>query len=288
MKRLFLALAAGVLLFSCKEKGPYIDFGPRDFTDTFYTATAETPQPHRVLIEEFTGAACANCPDARTLLANIGDANPERLVVLAIHPYGIPQGAPVYELGRLDFRTQKGTDLMNTVYPSIIGIPIAGIDRIPVNNNMALTRNLWNSAISARLAVTPPVNVSITSTYKESERRATIKVRLAYTQKVDFPHAMTLAILEDGMVDAQEYPTRIDTFYTFKHVLRDIITSINGQNIQPQVPAKDPGYVYEATFNYIVNDAWKPENCQVAAYVHRTDGNNREILQAAEAKLKQP
>lgn len=285
MKKLILAVSACLSLLSCKEKGPFIDFGARQFIDTSYTTTVETPEPHRVLVEEFTGASCPNCPAARQKLADLSNANPGRVLVVAIHPFGLPQGAPVHNVGKYDFRTQKGTDLLTTIYPDVVGIPVAGIDRVPVNGKLQLLSNVWPSAINTRLLFNPPVNLTLTSTFTESTRTASIKLRIAYTQPVDFGHSVTMAIIEDDLVDAQEKPDSIVT-YTFKHVFRDFVTPVSGQNIQAEVATKPAGYVYEATFKYPVSDAWKPENCHVVAYVHRNDPTNREILQAVETDLK--
>ena len=68
MKKLpLLALSAAAMfwLSACEEKGPLINFedGPVA-SDTTYVAAPETPQTKKLLVEEFTGASCTNCPAA--------------------------------------------------------------------------------------------------------------------------------------------------------------------------------------------------------------------------------
>jgi hypothetical protein len=286
--RLLLALMACLSLLSCSEKGPAIDLGKLDFSDSSYMASPEAPEPHRVAVEEFTGATCPNCPDARVELATKSAANPGRILVIAIHPFNFAQSQPVKEISTVDFRTQKGTDLLTQVYGSVVGIPIAGIDRVPrpPSADLALFRSFWDAAINARLATTVPVNISVTSTYNSTTGKARIKVRLAYTQAISYAHALTLAITEDSVVNPQENQVGIDTFYVFEHSLRDYVTSITGQSVLPGT-AKTAGLVYEAVFNYPVNPAWVPRHCHVIAFVNRADGTSKEILQAAEARLSE-
>ena len=64
-----VSAAALLALTSCEEKGPAIDFGGgATAVDTTYLGTAPTAQQRIVVVEEFTGGMCANCPKARDLL----------------------------------------------------------------------------------------------------------------------------------------------------------------------------------------------------------------------------
>ena len=162
---------------------------------------------------------------------------------MALHVFGPPQGAPVHNLHIFDFRTQEGTDILNSVFGNVSGIPAAGIDRVPVSGNLAMNRSFWDAAINDRMAATTPVNLDLESTYDATTGKALIKVKVAYTQDFAFAHSLSLVIMEDGMIDAQEYPDRIDTFYTFKHVVRDYITNINGTSILSYMASKTAGAV---------------------------------------------
>ncbi len=290
MKNLLLLLSASALLISCTEKGPAIDFGGliEDFKDSTYLGAVETKEPHVVLVEEFTGATCPNCPAARDQLANIGAANPDRVIVIGYHVFGIPQSAPFADISLHDFRTQKGTDILNTVYGNVVGIPIAGIDRVPVNSALALTRDKWQQAIDGRIATAAPVNIALSSDYDAISGKAFIQVKVSYTEDVSFKHSLSLVVLENDIVDAQEFTSSTDTFYHFMHVFRDFITSTGGLNVLDSLSDKKAGRVYQAAFNYPVNAEWKPENCVIVGFIHRNDGTSKEIIQAAEIHLRQP
>jgi len=80
---------ACLFLHSCKEVGPDINLhgNQNAVSDTTYiespVATAETKN---VVIEEFTGVRCPNCPQGHVVIANIKAANPGRVITVRLHP----------------------------------------------------------------------------------------------------------------------------------------------------------------------------------------------------------
>jgi hypothetical protein len=275
-----------ILAVSCKEKGPLIDFGNTKSEDTTYVVTPPAVQPKKVLVEEFTGASCSNCPAARVQLANLAAQNPDKLAIMGIHIYNYVQSAPTKE-SKHDFRTQDGTDIGNDVYGSVSMMPSAGIDRMLGGNGERLTlKGVWADLISTRLKVEPIVNIDLTSSFDEAGKKATVTVKVTYNKKTTGTQNISLAIIEDGIVDVQDSVQTIIHDYHFEHVLRDYITPISGVPFLQDKPEKEAGRVYQRTFVYDVNKDWKPENCKLIAYVHNNAGNDKEVLQVAEVKLK--
>ncbi|WP_276132523.1 Omp28-related outer membrane protein [Polluticoccus soli] len=289
MKKIYLLLsAAGVIsLSACEEKGPAIDFGTTAVAkDTTYMAKVETPDKKVVLVEELTGASCTPCVPAREMLAGIVSQHEGQIAVMEMHIFAnAPQTKPIKDHSQYDLRTDDGTEIQKAYYSDMIGIPVAGIDRVPVNNVNALTTPSWAGAIDKELQKTPPVNVKVKSTYDESSKNAVITITASYTQAVSKKQFLSVAILEKDIVDAQETTTGVEPNYTFKHTFRDMITGVNGDEFLKDQATKDAGRVYERTFIYPVDAKWKPENCVVVAYVHG-EGENKEVLQAGETDLK--
>ena len=288
MKNIYvlLGVAAVISFGACKEKGPIIDFGTTPVaSETTYVAKIEAPDKKMVLVEEMTGASCVPCAPARVLLATIAAQHEGQVAVVELHINTNPLSNPVSGYNKYDLRTTDGTDIATTYYPDMIGIPSAGIDRVPVNNQKALGSTSWASAISNQLAKEPPVNVKIKSTYDASSKNATITVTASYTKAVSKKQFLSVIVLEKDIVDAQKTDTGVVKEYTFKHTFRDLATGIGGDEFLKDLPTKDPGRVYERTFVYPVDANWKPEKCMVVAFVHNSDGNDKEVLQVAEGEL---
>ncbi|MCD6062705.1 MAG: outer membrane protein Omp28 [Flavipsychrobacter sp.] len=288
MKKIYLLLgAAGIIsLNACTEKGPAIDFGTTPVAkDTTYMAKVELADKKVVLIEELTGASCVPCVPAREQLAAIAAQHPDQLAVMEMHIFSHNLSEPVHGYNKYDLRTEDATEIQKEYYADFIGIPTAGIDRVPVNNVNALTSPSWAGAIDKQLQKTPPVNVKIKSNFDESARNAVITVTVSYTQAVAKKQFLSVAILEKDIVDAQKTPTGTEKEYTFKHTFRDMVTGLKGDEFLKDQPTKDAGRVYERTIIYPVDANWKPEKCMVVAYVHDGDGADKEVLQAAETEL---
>lgn len=281
-----VSAAALLALTSCEEKGPVIDFGGGAIAvDTTYVGTVPTAQQRIVVVEEFTGGMCANCPKARDLLTGIADNNPGRVLPVEIHIFNFTQSNPASDHGAVyDFRTDDGTKISEIFYNTINQMPSAGINRTGTDAERLLLSGKWANKINEQLAITPSMNVDVESAYADG--KATIKVKVAYVKPVTKQQFMTVAILEDEIVDVQEYPDSFDHHYIFMHTLRDLVTPVTGQPFLADVATKEAGRVYQRTFTFDVPAAWKPENCKVIAFVHNNDADSKEILQAAETKLK--
>jgi hypothetical protein len=290
-----LLFACSVVLFAACTEVPF-DVTPRvEGGDTTYLATPETAQPRTVVLEEFTGVTCPNCPRGHASVAAMQTQYSGRLLAVSYYANGPAQAAPVDGHTKEDFRTDDATNALSAVFIGIGGLPAASVDRTPVAGQLTYFENQWAGAVAARMAVPSPANVKVTSEWQAGDRTAIIRVRVAYTTAVTKKQALTLILTENDLVDAQESvdtsstPTGeplIFTDYVFKHVLRDIITPVTGEAMMNEIETKERGRVYERTFVYKVpKDHWKAEKCTLIAIVHNAESGDKEIVQAAEGKL---
>lgn len=114
-------------------------------------------------------------------------------------------------------------------------------------------------------------------------------MHIAYTSTVTKPQNLTVALVENNVVDAQEdngTPGGFNQNYIHQHVLRDILTAPTGTAILSDKPTKQPGLVYERSFVYNVNADWNPDNCEVIAFVSNDNGADKEVVQGARVGLK--
>jgi hypothetical protein len=281
----FIPLSVIVLFSACtKEIGPAIDFSKVQAKDTFYMAPVENAQLKNVLIEEFTGVKCPNCPDGHNIVATIQNANPSRVIAIGYYPFGQAQTEPLKDLTKADFRIADATEL-STLLGGIQFLPIAAVDRKMFGGAILTARTLWSSNVQARLAVATPINMQLSVSYDDASREAIIKTTLKYTSALSTKHNISLAIYENNLVDAQEYPTYIDSSYTFKHVLRDVITPVGGASVLDSLTTKAAGLVFEKTILYTLPAKWNPTNCKIVAFVHDAAAT-KEVYQVIEKSVK--
>ena len=281
----FIPLSVIVLFSACtKEIGPAIDFSKVQAKDTFYMAPVENAQLKNVLIEEFTGVKCPNCPDGHNIVATIQNANPSRVIAVGYYPFGQAQTEPLKDLTKADFRIADATEL-STLLGGIQFLPIAAVDRKMFGGAILTARTLWSSNVQARLAVATPINMQLSVSYDDATREAIIKTTLKYTSALSTKHNISLVIYENNLVDAQEYPTYIDSSYTFKHVLRDVITPVGGASVLDSLTTKAAGLVFEKTILYTLPAKWNPSNCKIVAFVHDAAAT-KEVYQVIEKSVK--
>lgn len=276
MKKTFLFLCLGAMvLTSCQEKPPYINLTPSAKIDTTYVlSSVPAADPHNVLIENFTGATCSNCPAAHELIHAMDSTYPGRINAISLFVKDFPQTTPP-EHALYDFRTQIATDIEANIYQALLAMPVAGIDRMPLGQvadqrPYQCYRNVWSSIVNNQLLMADSLNLDISSVYDSTTRKAVIKVKVTYLQPVSTKQNFSIAVLEDGFVDVQEFPTYFDTAYKFNDVLRGMVTSgVLGDELLPTLTTKEAGRVYEATYNYDVPAEWTARNCRLVAFVHR-------------------
>jgi hypothetical protein len=292
MKRSIFILGIGTLfLASCEEKPPVIHFTEAAvIMDTTYVGTVPTTEPHHVLIEEFTGQACSNCPGAHDLLAEFAAANPGQVHTTGLYNFGIQQTVPPGG-SAYDLRDSIATDIGNTIYLAVGAIPSGGVDRVPVAGKILLNKGDWGATLNSRLLIDDSLNLGVTSVWDATKGEAIITATITYTKSVSGLHNLSIAITEDSMVDKQEFPLGVEEeHYVFTNVLRGMATAAPwGDPILPAMAVKEPGRVVIRSYKYkpkTLTPAINPAHCKVVAYVNSTGSANKEVMQSAETKLK--
>lgn len=272
-----------IALASCKEIGPAIDFGGgAPATDTTFLATAETATERKVLMEEFTGVSCPPCPAGHDIVKNLKTQYPGRIIVVAYHVRNIPQAAPT-DHSLYDFRTDDATDVGKLF--GLGSLPNAAIDRSQTNNTYLYESTTWSGQMSNRMQLASPVNISLASLYNSDSREVTLNIHVAYTASVSKKQVLNVALIQDGIIDAQKSGLQLEEDYEHNYVLRDMVTPISGTPIMDAFATKEPGRVYERIMKIKVDPAWDPVHCQLVVFVSNADGADKEVQQVAEVKV---
>ncbi len=304
MKKQFLIVAGIVSLFTaCKEKPPIIKLTETAVTiaDTTYVGDVPAPQDRNVLIEEFTGASCTNCPAAHEELEQREKDNPGRLNVLALYIKGPIQTTPPHD-AQYDFRHQDSKVISDAIFGGVNQLPTAGVDRRPVAGVVKLDRGAWGAAIQSALAVPDSINLTVYSGYNPDTQEDTIICTMSYPYAITFGHNLHVALVQDNVVDVQEYPTNdpvhpgSDEEYDFTNIIRSMATTIPlGDPILTSMPAKEPGRVIVKVYildTKKINDRafvaekmppFVPADSRIVAWI--TNSSNQQVMQSAQVKF---
>lgn len=287
---LLVSVITIVVFASCKEIGPSINVGnvQADPDDTTYVVSP-VPQAEmrNVLMEEFTGVSCPNCPAGHEIIKSMKKKHGDRIVAMGLYQFNNLLTSPRPGTDD-DFRTDIATEINAAIYAGSAGsLPVTGIDRVEHNGMMVLDRSLWANAVDQRLLVASPVNLSVTSQFSE-DTDSTVKVKFTATfaRQIEEDVFYSIAILQDSIIDAQEDGGNEVEDYQHDHVLRGFISAngINGVLLDSDGPY-EPGRVFVRTITGQLKGHWKPEHCKVVVFLHYSDAN-KEVLQAKEIDLK--
>jgi hypothetical protein len=291
MKRLFFAIAVILYFASCNEVPVDINYNnkPVDTTlaDSSYIALVSvTPDPKKVLIEDFTGVRCPNCPKAAERIHKIDSMYPGKIVAVGIHVFNSVFTIP-HDDG-FDFRTEPGTKIFEMLGKG--GLPIGNVDRVVYSGETSelIREDKWETYTIQRLSEDVPVNITIEdSIYTEgTEKYLIARVILHFHQDLPDDYYLTVGLTENNIVAKQSMPDHtIKSDYVHKHVFRHLFTFFSGDQLEETI-VKNLVFVKE--FKVRIDEeytGWKEENLNIFAFVHKGVTSN-EVVQVEEIHLK--
>jgi len=235
-----------------------------------------------VLLEEFTGKGCTNCPKGNREIENLLTLLPDNLIVVSIHA-GFFANPQLFPIGQFDFRTMEGEFLFDYLGPNL-GYPAGVVNRTPVNNEMQLSANAWASAITKEIQRAPAVELSIDHDYNLTTRELSVTVNGIGKEILTGDIHLSIMITESGIVDAQSdiEAGGIVPDYVHNHMLRDMLTPPTGA---PITDGLITGETFNQSFSIILDPLWNAQNMDIIAFVSLINGSNFPVLQAALVEL---
>lgn len=232
-----------------------------------------------VLLEEFTGKGCTQCPKGSREIENLLKIFPDNLVAVSIHagPFANPASYPL--LGTNDLRAPQSQDLFNLLSP-VLFYPTGAVNRTPVSGDMQLSLNQWASAISNHLETEPAIDLSIEKNFNPDTRELQVTVSGIGKQPVSGDIRLSIMLTESNIIDAQDdlEAGGIVQDYIHRHVLRDMMTPSTGVTLFNSVAT---GQTFSQTFTTTIPAEWNADNMEIVAFVSNVQGSSFPVLQAA-------
>lgn len=229
----------------------------------------ETPQANRaVLIEDFTGQWCSNCPLAAQEIESLTSTyGTDKIIAVAIHCG--PQG---YQGGTDDLPGLK-TDLGQEYYNAfkIEYQPQGKIDR----GGLAAYTD-WAGIVRTELQKTALLNIDVANTYDSESRKLSISIDLESVKGIDSQNGnLQVWLVEDNITSIQAMPDNsYNTSYIHQHALRDAVNGTWGE-AYAITEETDAHFAY----SYDIHTGWKPENLSVVAFAYNDNGVQQVVKQ---------
>jgi thiol-disulfide isomerase/thioredoxin len=288
MKKYITLLITVLATTSCEiVEGPYIT-----------NSDSYVNPEKKVLIEDFTGHLCPNCPDAAREIEAIHDIYGDQIISMAIHvsksfarPYPV-SSAPNFQY---DFRTNWGDDWDDFYAISNAGLPRGMINRIGYQNEShKLSKDEWSTSVASELKKEIDFKISIDADTN------TIVISSILQNYVINNFNLVVCLTESNIINWQKDGQNNVEDYEHNHVLRTIIYDNklssqanfeNGETVENSFEI-NLSELEQYNIDYSNNIAelgngnsgnWKVNNMSVIAYIYNT--NTKEIVQVEDAHL---
>lgn len=242
----------------------------------------------RVLIEDFTGHTCPNCPAATATGMQLqGIYGDENLIVVGLH---VTQAfaAPIEPLGDGEFDTDFRTPAGDT-YATSFGIsflPVGAVNRSTFGSSTLLSHGSWSSAVAEIIGEPASVDLWFDAfTFDNTSGQVDGTVGVTALEDLVGDYNITIYLTEDSVVadqiDNTQTPSHVHD-YLHRHVLRGTVNGIWGEPII--AVSASAGDSLSSAFDFTLPaNVINAGHCSLIAYVYDVASN--EILQVVERKF---
>ena len=233
--------------------------------------------PRNLLIMEFTGNSCLNCPTGAATVEQIKDDEaPGRVISVGLHPYGSHFTEPVATIHnpshRQDLRSEAATALFDYYEPS--GFPAAVFNGL--KSTMSGSTADWIQRASQALTAMSNITLMAQCSYDEETRELNVSYTAEFLDYFNTKLNATVWLVENKIMGTQTMPNgRPDMNYEHNHVLR---ASLNGNWGEELGDSFADGSATSKAASMTLQEDWVAENCNVVVYIYRDD--NKEVEQA--------
>lgn len=242
----------------------------------------------RTLIEKYTGVRCINCPTAEVTINEAVASMGGRLIAVAIHDSSLAFCRPIGNSP--DLRTPVG-QLWSTYFgvAALSQYPMALVGRNQNTSGWALFNPVDAVIANVNDALNQDNVIAMAVDADKKNDSVNVVVNLEYLESTAENLAVTIIVIEDGIIATQRFPSFDSVGYVHNHVLRDAITDPwgtvvddgRGDNTNTPVAA---GTKRRGNFTFAPNNSWNIANCHIVAFVSRV--SDKRILNVAECEIE--
>jgi hypothetical protein len=291
MKKLIALSLFSVSFIACdKVKEPNPPVGPTALVDTtklsVVTKSVTNNNFKKVLIEDYTGHKCGNCPAAATEAESIKLAMGDSAVIVAVH-------AGFFAKTDLTYPTSYTTAVGNAWDGSTgfdvgaFGNPNGMVNRIGFSTtNHIKGYTTWRALAKNEVKKSHQVKIDLKTKYDPDTKGINVYASAQFKQNLSGNYYLNIVYFEDGIVGKQKYyqpaPGKDSVGYVFNHVLKGEINGNWGEQI-----ANSPlsgTIVSKKYLNIALSNGINDNKTHIVAFVY--DNTTKEIIQVEETKIR--
>lgn len=263
-------VAFAIVAVCCdKIEGPYLQYDESVETTVEFPELDKNAVYKKVLVEEFTGHRCTNCPDGHRLLATMAENMGDTMVSVCIHAGILARTTSAFPN---DFTTSEGTDLYE--HFTVGATPRAIFNQSLYEGAYAVDLSGWVNAANHFKQDEPIAAIQMINEF--SGGIITAHTRTTLLADYDDQIKLTLYVVEDGIVSPQIDGGDTIPDYVHNHVLRGSFNGTYGTFISNDGMMR-PDSSYLKSYQLVADEKWVPARCSVVAIL--SNATTKEVLQ---------
>ncbi len=238
----------------------------------------------KVLLEDYTGHTCGNCPAAADVAHQLADKYKDTLVVLAIHAgFFSKVKLPEYPAS---YTTTPGND-WDSYFIGTAGNPNGMTNRKNYSANGLVNKETkWPTTVSLALKDPMVVRLNLETKYDTTLRSLTTNIVAKFVSAYSNSIKLSALVMEDGVIGAQtDYRVSPDLIeeYDFEHMLRLSLNDSWGTIIK-EAPVAANDSTQLSFSNFALDSKFNDKKLSVVVFAH--DAITREVLQVEKLKIR--
>lgn len=222
------------------------------------------PVARCVLLEDFTGQRCINCPKGSEVIEQLQEEYGDAVIAVGIHggPLGFKGSSTLVGLA-----TEVGDEYYNHWQLEYQPVGL-------VNRHGAVNYTDWAATVRAQLAITAPLSMEAQADIQDGK----ININLTITgTDGNTTGKLQVWVLEDRITAMQLMPDgTANSEYVHNHVLRTPVNGTWGEDFTIQ-----EGEVKTTRHTQAIDPSWNPQQLSVVAFVYNDQG----VQQAVKTKV---
>ncbi len=235
----------------------------------------------RILLEDFTGHLCGNCPQGHEKIFALKSVYCDHLIPISIHSGNLTE--VLNDTGMYSYNwVTPAADSIREEF-QVNSKPQGLVNRSGYDGSRVLSVSKWDAALDAQWQKPVEAELLIESQFNQAEGTVNATVEMDFFVGFNEPVSLSLYVIEDSIVKWQKNyftdPSDIE-FYMHRHVFRASVGGVFGKKIADEVSA---GAHFSRSFSFTLHPDWNPSHISLVAFVSKI--NNKEIIQAADHEL---
>ena len=264
--------------FGLKTNPDLIEFINKDtWTDVI---SPDNSTERFVVLEEFTGHKCANCPRGTREITRLQGIFQDQFIPVGIHAGGFADpNSPSSSMYTMDFRVKGGH---GTIYDQTFsngGYPSGIVSRIGARSTLDTK---WEADISAIAGTAPKASLKMVNHYDSSIHAVRSEITIEWKESLQETYNVQFYLLENNIEAWQlDGQTNVE-FYKHKHVLRQVVNGTFGKQLKPAIS----GDLEKIQYIFSIDPIWNADEIEIVAFVFDSNTSSYEIIQANAAHIK--